>query len=203
MSAEKGYEPYNGRPGKETVRVYWLLPMLLCLIAGRSEGQELDRRLEVFGGAGVTHVGADEGSRGTGATFVGGVGLVVSPRVSIEGEAQQARHERSIAGGPLKGTSTGVFGDVVLHSAASRTALFVMGSAGVLNSKTTHVYPSSAGSTTTVRANDTGFAWGGGAGGRVFITPRVSLRAQLRVMFSESTGATGLMSATAVLGYHW
>ena len=114
----------------------------------------------------------------------------------------RAEHEREIAGGPLEGTATGVFGNLVYHFSEGRTQIFVMGSAGLLRSETTHTYPLD-GTLTTFRSEDNGFAWGGGGGIKIFLTPRFSLRPQLRLVVSETPGVTGLAAATMGIGYHW
>jgi hypothetical protein len=71
--------------------------------------------VEIFAGAGLSRVGGDEGSLGNGACFVGGIGFRVAARTSVEIDVIRAQHERDIAGGPLSGTATGVFGDVSLR----------------------------------------------------------------------------------------
>jgi hypothetical protein len=113
-----------------------------------------------------------------------------------------AQHERNIAGGPLEGTVTGVFGDVVYHFAEGRTQAFIMASAGLSSSKTTHTYPR-GGRTSTVESEDDSFAWGGGGGVKIFVTPQFSLRPQFRLVFSEATGVLGLAAGSVAIGYHW
>jgi hypothetical protein len=114
----------------------------------------------------------------------------------------RAQHERDIAGGPLEGTATTIRGSVVYHFSEGRKQVFVMASAGLLRSETTHTYPL-GGTVTTVRSEDNGFAWGGGGGVRLFLTPRLSLRPQFRLVFSEATGIMGLAAASIGIGYHW
>jgi hypothetical protein len=50
-------------------------------------------------------------------------------------------------------------------------------------------------------AND--FAWGGGAGVKIFVTPRLTVRPQFRMVFSEATGVMGLAASSVAVGYHW
>jgi opacity protein-like surface antigen len=185
------------------MRVCLLIPLFFFLASGRAAGQDPRRRVEVFAGAGASRVGGDEGSLGNGACFVGGVGFRFAARASVEGDLMRAQHERNIAGGPLEGTATGVFGDVVYHFGEGQTQVFVMGSAGLLNSRTTHTYPTSGGPAITFRSDDTNFAWGGGAGVKVFLKPQLSLRPQFRLIFSEATGVMGLAAATVAMGYQW
>jgi opacity protein-like surface antigen len=147
-------------------------------------------------------VGGDEGSLGSGAHVFGGAGFRLARRLAVEADVMRAAHERDIAGGPLEGTATAVFGSVAYHFLEGPTQVFVMGSAGLLRSETTHTFPV-AGTPTTVSSDNTDFAWGGGGGVKFFVTPRFSLRPQVRLLFSEATGVLGLLAASIGIGYHW
>jgi Outer membrane protein beta-barrel domain len=173
------------------------------LASVRAAGQDRPQRAEVFAGAGACRVGGDEGSLGRGACVVAGVGFRFAGRASVEVDLMRAQHERNIAGGPLEGTATGVFGDVVYYFAEGRTQPFVMGSAGLLSSRTTHTYSPSRGQTITFRSEENNVAWGGGAGVKIFLIPQLSLRPQFRIVFSEATGVMGLTAASVAVGYHW
>ena len=186
-----------------TLRIYLLIPLIFILASGNAAGQDPRMRAEVFAGAGVSRVGGDEGSLGTGPCLVGGFGFRIAPRVSIEVDVMRARHERSIAGGPLEGTAAGVFGNVVYHFAAGRTQIFVVGSAGLLSSRTTHTYAPAGGPDVTFSSQDDNFAWGGGAGIKIFLARQLSLRPQFRIVFSEATGVMGLAVTSVAMGYHW
>jgi hypothetical protein len=78
-----------------------------------------------------------------------------------------------------------------------------MGSAGLLNSKTTHTYSPSGGQAQTFKSEDSNFAWGGGVGAKIFLKPQLSLRPQFRIVFSEATGVMGLTATSVAVGYHW
>jgi hypothetical protein len=56
---------------------------------------------------------------------------------------------------------------------------------------------------TTFTSDDTQFAWGGGGGVKFFMTPRLSLRPQFRLIVSEITGVMGLAAGSVGIGYHW
>ena len=184
------------------MRPHALIPLLIFLASAQAMAQGSANRGELFAGGGVSRVGGDEGSLGSGAYVFGGAGFRLAPRLSIEVDAMRAAHERDIAGGPLEGTATGVFGSVAYHFLEGPTQIFFMGSAGVLRSQTTHTFPF-AGTTPTFTSDATSFAWGGGGGVKFFVTTRFSLRPQVRVVFSEATGVSGLLAASIGIGYHW
>jgi opacity protein-like surface antigen len=178
------------------------MPTFLLLTAAHAAAQGSANRGELFAGAGASRVGGDEGSRGSGLYVLGGVGVHLGARVSVEVDVMRARHERDIAGGPLVGTATGMFANVVYRFSEGRTQPFVMGSAGLLRSETTHTFPFN-GTPTTFRSDEKDFAWGGGGGVKIALTPRVSLRPQFRLVFSEATGVMGLAAGSIGVGYHW
>lgn len=185
------------------MRFYLLMPLFFLLASERVAAQDPRHRVEVFAGVGASRVGGDEGSLGNGPCFVGGFGVRFAARASVEVDLLRAQHNRNIAGGPLEGAATGVFGDVVYHFAEGRTQVFVMGSAGLLSSRTTHSYSPSGDTAITFRSEDNNFAWGGGAGVKIFLKPQLSLRPQFRLVFSEATGVMGLAATSIAMGYHW
>jgi hypothetical protein len=147
-------------------------------------------------------MGGDEGSLGSGPCLVAGTGFRLVAKASIEIDLLSVHHQRNIAGGLLEGRATGVLGDLVYHLGQGRTHVFAMGSAGILNSSTTHMFPSS-GLVHVVSSHVTDFAWGGGAGVKIFVKRRLSLRPQVRILFSERTGVMGLVATSLAVGYHW
>jgi hypothetical protein len=56
---------------------------------------------------------------------------------------------------------------------------------------------------TTFRSDENDFAWGGGGGVKIFLTPRFSVRPQFRLVFTETTGVMGLAAGSVAIGYHW
>jgi hypothetical protein len=159
-------------------------------------------RVELFAGGGVARVGGDEGSLGNGPYLTGGIGFGLGPRASIELDVMKARHDRTIAGGPLEGTATGIFGSVLYHFSNGRTRPFVLGSVGLLRSDVTQTFPVN-GTPTVFTSRDSNFAWGGGGGAKILLTSRLSLRPQLRLVFSESTGVMGLVAPSIGAEYRW
>jgi hypothetical protein len=133
---------------------------------------------------------------------VAGIGYRFAPKASVEADVLRVHHERVIAGGPLTGNATGVFGDLVYLFGEGQTQVFAMGSAGVLNSRTTHTFPSGGG-VRVLNVDETDFAWGGGAGVKLFVSRRFSVRPQFRIVVSERTGVLGLASASVSAAYHW
>ena len=181
-------------------RLVMSFAMVACAVP--AAGQGTSRPFEVFAGAGVSRMGGDEGSLGSGPSVVSGFGYRVTPRLSLEVDLTRAQHERNIAGGPLEGTATGVFGDLVYHFGEGRTQVFVVGSLGVLNSDIRQTF-SIAGGTQTFARDESSFAWGGGAGVKVFLKPRISLRPQFRLVLSEETGVMGQATGSVAVGFHW
>ncbi len=179
-----------------------LTRVFVLLATSHAAAQGPAHRGEVFGAVGVSRMGGDEGSLGSGPHVLGGVGVRLAPKAPIELDVMRAQHERDIAGGPLRGTATGLFGNGVYHVSEGRTQVFVMGSVGFLRSETTHTYPF-GGTPTTFTSDDIGFAWGGGAGLKIFLTPRFSVRPQFRLVFSEATGVMGLAAGSIGVGYRW
>jgi hypothetical protein len=176
--------------------------MFLFLGAAHAAAQSPPHMVEVFGAVGLSRMGGDEGSLGSGPHVFGGTGVRFAPRAWIEVDVMRAQHERDIAGGPLEGTTTGVFGSADYHFSEGRTQVFVMGSVGFLRSETTHTYPF-GGTPTTFRSADDDFAWGGGGGLKIFLRPRLSVRPQFRLVFSEATGVIGLAAGSIGLAYRW
>ena len=93
-------------------------------------------------------------------------------------------------------------GDLVYHCGEGRPHVFMVGSLGVLKSDITQIYPI-AGGTQTFTRDESSFAWGGGAGVKVFLKPQISLRPQFRFVFSEKTGVMGQATGSVAVGFHW
>src|SRR5262245_37670382 len=97
------------------MRACSLAVLLLLLPSIEAVAQGSRDRMEVFAGTGVCRVGGDEGSLGAGLCVVGGFGVRLSSKTSIETDVIRAEHERNIAGGPLEGSATGWYADLVYH----------------------------------------------------------------------------------------
>ena len=185
---------------RSTRRLVMSFAVMACAVP--AAGQGTSRPFEIFAGAGVSRMGGDEGSLGSGPSVVSGFGYRITRRLSVEVDLTRAEHERNIAGGPLEGTGMGAFGDLVYHFGEGRTQVFAVGSLGVLNSDVTQTYPI-AGGTQTFTRDKSSFAWGGGAGVKVFLKPQISLRPQFRLIFSEETGVMGQATGSVAVGFHW
>lgn len=179
---------------------YRLVPLFLLLASGQAAAQDQAYRVEVFGGAGGANIGGDEGSLGNGPCFVGGLGLRFGARASAELDLLRVQGGRREWYTSVKDV-TGVFVDVIYHFSEGRTQAFVMGSMGRLDYSRSVSQPGDP--AMVDRGDDNNFAWGAGAGVKVFLKPQLSLRPQLRMVFSEATGVMGLPAASVALGYHW
>ena len=80
--------------------------------------------------------------------------------------------------------ATTLFAQIRRRPYGGTIQVFVVGSLGVLHSDITQTYPI-AGGTQTFTTDERSFAWGGGAGVKVFLKPQISLRPQFRLVFSE------------------
>src|SRR5262249_15657894 len=83
------------------MRSHLVIPMVVFLAATHAGGQGSAYQREVFGAVGVSRMGSDEGSLGSGPHVPGGVGVRLAARAWIELDVMRTQHERDIAGGPL------------------------------------------------------------------------------------------------------
>jgi len=179
-------------------RFCWLW-LAILFASGRAMGQQGRPRLEAFFGVGASRVGEDERSLGSGPSVLGGFGVRLIRGAALEAELIHNRHDRKVALTQIQGTTTGAFVNVVYHVGQGRTRFFALGSIGGLNYRTNIADRT----VVTRRRESTDFAWGGGLGVKVFLTPRLSLRPQFRYVFSETSGILGHITVSVAVGYHW
>jgi hypothetical protein len=184
------------------MRAWLVVALLVCGLAAPAEAQPSAAGPVVFGGGGGSRMGADEGSLGSGAAFQGGIGYEFRRTVSLEVAVGHGSYSRNIAGGPLEGSTTIVFVDARRYFGQTRTQPFLMGTAGFMHIDQTHTYPGASG-LITVDETLTESAWGGGAGVRFRVGERAFVRPQYRLVFSSSTGVSGLQVITVDVGYRW
>ena len=177
---------------------------LFLLLGSQAVAQNHHNKVETFAGAGWTRFDGDEGSLGNGPGAVGGIGYRLASRASVELDLMRLQHQRNFSSGVrFEGTATGVFGDLAYHFSEARTQPFVMASAGVLHSSRTSNFPEPGGAASVIRSHDNTLTWGGGAGVKIFLNLKLSLRPQFRGLYSEAAGVLGLLAGSVAIGYHW
>jgi hypothetical protein len=183
----------------------WLVLLLFSLAVPAGFSQTVSYPYSVFGQIGGAKVYDDEGSLGSGLYAGGGVGYRFHRRFEVEGEISRFSHERSIGGGAFKFAGTGTFGagNLLFFFKSGRAQPYLLGGVGLLhynNRSTLSALP---------EASSTGFAGSAGFGVLAFLTPRVSLRPEVRVSMGGGTLFSGVEPPLAVLrysvtiGYHW
>jgi len=167
---------------------------------GRAEGQarKFDYDFEIFGGLGWARRGGDEGSRGGGPLLAGGFGFRPLGRLGFEVEAGVLKHSRGF-GGPVKveGTVVLVSANVLYHFSESRAQWYVLGGLGWMRSEQTVRFVEARHFTETFAV------WSVGVGVKVFLTPRLLLRPEVRYSGAEALGVLGLPRVSVGLGYVW
>lgn len=189
----------------------WLaaLPIALVCCAGPCSGEEYRYRGEVFGAVGAGKTYDDEGSLGSGFNGGGGVGYRIRPKFGVEFELSGFRHERETSSGSLLFRGNGVFatGNAVYYfgSGTGRAQPYVIGGAGVLHKRNTSSFEGGP----RLDFSGTGFALNGGAGVKIFVRPRFSIRPEFRV-FAGGAGSQRVVEAPFVVirasigaAYHW
>jgi opacity protein-like surface antigen len=177
-----------------------LFGTLSALPAGAQTASE---RFELFVGAGVSRMGGDEGSLGSGGTLTAGTDARIVGGLLIGTDALHTRHERQIAGGRLEGTATGVVANLTYRfRPESGVQPFALVSLGAVHFSTTQTYPASFGLVSN-HSSETQKAWGGGGGVSIALTPHLLLRPQFRLLFAKRTGVLGLATTSLAASCRW
>ena len=174
------------------------------LLAGIASAQPANfLRKEVFGVAGVGATYDDEGSLGSGINGGGGFGYRLSSRFGLQAEINAFRTKRVFSPpfAPFEASGVHVMGSALLYLTRGRAQLYLIGGAGLLHSALDRDFAG-------VNRNDSsnGFALGVGGGLRVFVTPRFSLRPELRIFTGGSHAVEPPFSDIRLslgAGYHW
>ena len=179
--------------------------ILLGLFAGTvSSFAEAPLPREVFGSIGWGLNYDDEGSIGSGITGGGGFGYRLWQRLGVEGEfnAFSSRREFGSIVPPFHMTGVRVMGNGLLYLNRGRAQSFVLAGAGI-----THVRNKFDLAGVRATNSSTGLSVAAGFGVRIFLTPRWSLRPELRVEAARTNGAIEAPFASirfsTALGYHW
>jgi hypothetical protein len=182
-----------------------LIVLSLAVVVPPASSQSASYPFYVFGQIGGAKVYDDEGSLGSGLYGGGGFGYRLHRRFSVEAEISRFEHEREIGGGAFRFAGAGTFaaGNLLLHLKTGSVQPYVLAGAGLLhyrNSSTLSGLPANS---------STRFAGTAGFGVLGFLTPRVSVRPEVRVSIGGATSWAGVEPPVSVLrysigiGYHW
>jgi opacity protein-like surface antigen len=175
------------------------------LLAGSApaSGQDFLRK-EVFGVIGVGKTYDDEGSLGKGINGGGGFGYRLSRRFGAELEVNAFKTRREFASVVPAYESNGVhiMANGLLYLNQGRTQGYLIFGAGLLHFRNTMGFAG-----VDFDRSGNGLAVGIGAGLKIFVKERLSLRPEFRIYGGAAGGAVEPpftdMRASMGLGYHW
>jgi opacity protein-like surface antigen len=146
----------------------------LFLLAPAALAQGMERRGEVFGSLGGGKAYEDEGLRGNGLTIGGGVGYRLTPRVGIEAQINGMSYERNFSSGVrFEGTVVLTTANLLYHFSTSRVQPYVFGGIGHSYDRRDSQFP---GDSLPFKGTAQGFAINFGAGVKIFLNKKYSLR---------------------------
>ncbi|MEO8598119.1 MAG: outer membrane beta-barrel protein [Candidatus Solibacter sp.] len=184
------------------VRVFTVGVILLAAVASAKAADFL--RNEIFGAAGIGKTYDDEGSLGSGLNGGCGYGYRFSRWLGVQAEVNAFRTKREFSPQfiPFQASGGHLMGSALLYLTRGSAQVYLIGGAGVLH---TSVSSDFAGATSNPSAN--GFAINFGGGVKAFVTPRVSIRPEVRVFAGNSHGAIeppfSDIRLSVGAGYHW
>jgi hypothetical protein len=156
------------------------------------------RKADVFGLIGYGKTADDEGSLGGGMNVGGGIGYRLTRRIGIEGEVNGFRSRRDFGHGVPSFQHSGAhaMANVLAHFGPPRSQFYLLGGVGLVHVK-------------NVQYGDSGIGLnlGFGAGFKAFVSERVYVRPDFRLMAGD--GGNGAEAPFAVmrvgigLGYCW
>lgn len=173
----------------------WAALLLMVWVAPEGAETAPPWKFAIFGSAGWSGFGADEGGLGGGPSFGAGVDIRPFRRLGFELEVNRVHYRRysegtmsevirahfpELAVGPellFEGTALFVTANVVYHNDISpRSQLYVLGGAGIVRetSRRTEAFPNVP--ETTVEE----FTFNAAVGVEIFISPRVAIRPEFR-----------------------
>jgi opacity protein-like surface antigen len=186
------------------MKLYILLGILLLAPAALAQNQE--RRGEVFGSLGGAKAYDDEGSIGKGLDIAGGVGFRLTPKVGIEAQVNHFDYERNFASGVrFAGTAVFTTANLLYHFSTSKAQPYVVGGVGFVHHENRTRFPGIEfpGERTT-----NGFASNFGAGVKIFLNQKISIRPEFRVFIGDTAGSGveppfSVGRASVAVAYHW
>ena len=158
----------------------------------------------MFGAIGIGKTYDDEGSLGSGLNAGGGFGYRLSQRFAVEAEVNGFRTRRDFSSSfaPFQANGAHVMGSGLLYLSRGRAQAYLLLGGGLLH---VHVKNGFGGAPAGKSAN--GFAVNFGGGLRIFVSPHLSLRPELRIYSGGSGGAVeppfSVIRISLGAGYHW
>lgn len=188
----------------------WACLLFLTLAASISNAQESDYRYrgEVFGFIGVGKTYDDEGSLGSGLNAGGGIGYRFHRKFGAEIELAAHRHRREFSSGVVfegNGFNAALSGLYYFGRATGRAQPYLIGGFGVMHERNTSSFPGES----AFDFSGTGGAVNLGAGAKIFVRERFSLRPEFRVFSGNAGGLPVAESPFSIwrfsmgAGYHW
>lgn len=176
----------------------------LCLAAPSLAFGDDFLKKEVFGAIGIGKTYDDEGSLGAGLNGGGGFGYRLSHRFGVEAEVNAFRTRREFSAGypPFQANGAHLMGSGLLYLGRERTQAYLLFGGGLL-----HTRLESGFGGVPVRRSANGFAVNLGGGMKIFVSPHVSVRPELRIYAGNSRDVVeapfGDIRFSIGVGYHW
>lgn len=158
----------------------------------------------MFGAIGIGKTYDDEGSLGSGLNAGGGFGYRLSRRFGVEADVNgfRTRRDFSPSFSPFQANGVHVMGSGLLYLNRGRAQAYLLLGGGLQH---VHVKSGFGGAPTGRSAN--GFAVNLGGGLKIFVSPHVSLRPELRIYSGGSGKAVeppfSDIRISLGVGYHW
>jgi opacity protein-like surface antigen len=181
---------------------------LLCflLLAPTVLAQNYASRGEVFGSIGGGKTYDDEGSLGSGFDVGGGVGFRLTPRFGVEGQINRLDYKRDFSSGVrFEGTALFTTANVLYHFTTSQAQPYVIGGLGFVHHENRSRFP---GDNSLPTRTSNGFAKNFGAGVKIFLNKKFSLRPEFRVFLGDTAGSGveppfSVGRGSVAFSYHW
>jgi hypothetical protein len=154
-------------------------------------------RREIFGAVGVGFASDDEGSIGHGVNGGGGIGYRLTRRFGVEAEVNAFRARRSFGQPipPFGADGAHLTANALVHFGGQRAQFYLVGGAGLLHAR----------NLAGVSAN--GFAIDVGGGLKLYATPHVFIRPDLRIFAGDAARAIepplSDLRVSIGIGYAW
>jgi hypothetical protein len=180
--------------------------MGLLLLAPAALAQDMERRGEVFGSLGGGKAYDDEGSLGKGLDMGGGVGIRLTPNIGIEGQVNRIDYERNLfSGARFAGSAVFSTANLLYHFSKSKAQPYVVGGFGFVHHENRSRFP---GDEVLAKRTSNGFATNFGAGVKLFLNKKFSIRPEFRVFLADAAGSGveppfSIGRASVAFTYHW